>query len=108
MEEQVIAEISVSPLGTATTSVSRYVAACVDVVRHAPDVRYELTAMGTIIQGPLGRIMELAQQMHEAPFSLGAHRVLTKITIDDRRDKTATIETKVKAVSQDAGRGKKA
>jgi uncharacterized protein (TIGR00106 family) len=55
--------------------------------------------MGTIIQGPLGRVLELVQQMHEIPFNMGAKRVSTTISIDDRRDKLATIESKVKAVT---------
>ena len=99
MKEQVIAEIAVAPLGTPTTSLSRYVAGCLDVVRQAPDVSYELSAMGTIIQGPLARVLDLAQKMHEAPFAMGAKRVLTTIKIDDRRDKLATMESKLKAVS---------
>ncbi len=99
MKEQVIAEIKIAPLGTATTSLSRYVARCLDIVKQAPDVSYQLTAMGTIIQGPLELVFDLAQKMHEAPFAMGAKRVLTTITIDDRRDKLATMESKVRAVS---------
>ena len=98
MPEQVIAEISVIPLGTATTSASHYVAACVNIVKQAQDISYQLTAMGTIIQGPLERVLELAQKMHEAPFAMGAKRVVTSIKIDDRRDKSITIDSKVKAV----------
>ena len=98
MKEQVIAEIAVAPLGTATTSLSQYVASCLNVVKGAQDVSYELTAMGTIIQGPLERILDLAQRMHEVPFAMGAKRVLTTIKIDDRRDKPATMESKVKAI----------
>lgn len=103
MKETAIAEIHVVPLGTATTSLSHYVAACLDVVKQAQDVSYQLTAMGTIIQGPLERILELAQKMHEVPFTMGAKRVATTINIDDRRDKSATIDSKVKAVSQAGG-----
>jgi uncharacterized protein (TIGR00106 family) len=99
----IIAEIQIVPLGTATTSLSQYVAACLDAVEQAQGVNYQLTAMGTIIQGPLVRILELAQEMHETPFAMGARRVLTTITIDDRRDKLLTIESKVKAVSQVSG-----
>ena len=36
--------------------------------------------------------------MHELPFSQGIQRVVTSITIDDRRDKQITMEGKVKAV----------
>jgi uncharacterized protein (TIGR00106 family) len=100
MNEQVIAEIHVLPLGTATTSLSRYIAACIETVKQAQDISYQLTAMGTIIQGPLERILELARNMHEVPFAMGIKRVVTVISIDDRRDKPITIEGKVKAVSQ--------
>ncbi|MBA7507256.1 hypothetical protein ES706_05974 [subsurface metagenome] len=99
MKEQVIAEIHVFPFGTATTSLSRYIAACIDIVRQAQDITYQITAMGTIIQGPLERVLELAQRMHEVPFTMGVKRVVTSINIDDRRDKLITIESKVKAVS---------
>ena len=99
MKEQVIAEIHIFPFGTATTSLSRYVAGCIDIVRQAQDITCQVTAMGTIIQGPLGRVLELAQKMHEVPFTMGVKRVVTSINIDDRRDKAITIESKVKAVS---------
>ena len=99
MQGQVIAEIHVIPLGTATTSLSDYVAACLDIVKETPDISCQLTAMGTIIQGPLERILELARKMHDAPFELGARRVMTTLNIDDRRDKIATMENKVRAAS---------
>jgi len=105
MKEQVIAEIKIVPLGTATTSLSHYIAACLDTVKQAQDISYQLTAMGTIIQGPLERILELVQKMHEVPFAMGAKRVITAINIDDRRDKLITIDGKVKAVSR-ASHGK--
>ncbi len=99
MKESVIAEIRIVPLGTATPSLSHYVAACLSTVREAEDISYQITAMGTIIQAPLDRILELAQKMHDVPFAMGAKRVSTTISIDDRRDKPQTIEGKVKAVS---------
>jgi len=99
MKESVIADIRILPFGTETASLSHYIASCVNVLKQAPDISYQVTAMGTIIQGSLERVLELAQQMHEVPFSLGAKRVVTTINIDDRRDKLATMESKVKAVS---------
>ena len=100
MKEAVIADIKIIPVGTAATSLSRYVAACINTLKQAQDISYQLTAMGTIIQGPLERVLELAQQMHEVPFAMGAKRVVTTINIDDRRDKSVTIDSKVKAVTQ--------
>ena len=98
MPQQVIAEVSVIPLGTASVSLSKYVAACVDTLKQAPDINYQLTAMGTIIQGPLKRVLELAQKMHQSPFAQGAQRVVTTIKIHDRRDKPLPIEVKHQAV----------
>ena len=97
MTGNVIAEIKIVPLGTETTSLSGYIAACIDAVKQAPGISYQLTAMGTIVQGPLKPVLELARKMHEVPFTMGAKRVATTISIDDRRDKAATMDSKVKA-----------
>jgi uncharacterized protein (TIGR00106 family) len=102
MKEPVIAEIQIIPIGTASTSLSHYIAACINTAKQSQDISYQPTAMGTIMQGPLKRVLELAQEMHEVPFAMGAKRVVTTISIDDRRDKTATIESKVKAVTRAA------
>ena len=100
MKGSVIAEIKIIPIGTANTSLSRYIAACINTVKQAQDISYQLTAMGTIIQGPLERVLELVQEMHEVPFTMGTKRVLTTIKIDDRRDKLATMESKIEAVKK--------
>jgi uncharacterized protein (TIGR00106 family) len=99
MKDSVIAELKVIPLGTQTASLSKYVAAVINLVRRAKGITYQITPMATIVQGPLPQILELAQTMHEVPFTMGVDRVLTSITIDDRRDKLITMESKVKAVS---------
>lgn len=98
-----ILQISVVPLGTASTSISRFVADCVkELEKCQGDIRYELTAMGTLIEGDLEEILVLARRMHEVPFLNGAQRVLTTIKIDDRRDISASIEQKIRSV-QDKG-----
>jgi uncharacterized protein (TIGR00106 family) len=68
------------------------------VVKQAKDISYQITPMATIVQGTLPRILQMVQEMHEVPFTMGATRVLTSIVVDDRRDKLITIESKVKAV----------
>ena len=98
MKGQVIAEISVIPLGTASPALSHYIADCLKVLKDAPDISYQLTAMGTIIEGPLERVLWLAQKMHQAPFEMGAQRVITSIKIDERRDKSQTMKDKVESV----------
>lgn len=103
MKESVIAQVTIIPTGTANPSLSRYVAACFATLKQAQDISYQLTAMGTIIQGPLERVLETVQKMHEVPFTQGAQRVITVISIDDRRDKAITMESKVQAVHQLVG-----
>ena len=94
-----IVEISVVPLGTGSTSLSPYVAACEkELKEHSGDLKYELTAMGTIIEGDLDQILQLVRRLHEVPFKSGAERVSTSIKIDDRRDKSGSIKQKVQSV----------
>ena len=100
MKKQVIAEIKIIPVGTQNPSLSDYVSSCIDILRQEQDVIHKVTAMGTIIQGPLERVLEITRQMHEVPFNMGAERVVTTISIDDRRDKRITIDSKVDAVTR--------
>jgi len=91
--------LTITPLGTATTSVSAYVAGVEKVLREA-GLKHQLTAMGTIIEGDLDAILAVVRRMHEHPFTQGALRVSTSIRIDDRRDKVATIEGKMRSVEE--------
>ena len=93
-----ILEISVVPIGTKGTSLSHYVADCIKVLRNEKEVKYELTSMGTNIEGNLKDLIRIALKMHEVPFKKGAPRVLTTLKIDDRRDKKGTLDGKKKAV----------
>ncbi|WP_305045865.1 MTH1187 family thiamine-binding protein [Geoalkalibacter sp.] len=81
-----VVEISVTPLGTGTPSVSAYVADCLKIVRES-GLAYQLTPMGTILEGEIDAIFNLVRRMHESPFAAGAVRVSTLIKIDDRRDR---------------------
>jgi uncharacterized protein (TIGR00106 family) len=97
-------DISVVPVGTQSPSVSRYVAGAVRLLENEPGIKYELTAMNTIIEGDLDKLLALAQRMHLSAFAAGAQRVVTTIRIDERRDKPLTIEGKVRAVREKLGR----
>ena len=94
----VVAGISVVPVGTKTTSISSYVRDCLRVLDKHKNLKYELTPMATVIEGSLDEILEVVKEMHEVTFSKGVMRVLTHITIDDRRDKKLTMHGKVEAV----------
>ena len=98
MKRRVIAEVSIVPIGTGDTGVSHYVALCLEVLEGKEDLNYRLTPMGTIIEGPLDKLLEAIRQMHEVPFNKGALRVVTHLKIDDRRDKSATMDGKMESV----------
>jgi uncharacterized protein (TIGR00106 family) len=95
-----IAEISVVPVGTKTPSVSQYVARAIKVLERERDIRYEMTAMGTIVEGDLDRILVVVKKMHEVVFGEGVARVLTTVKIDDRRDKAQGMKEKVESVKK--------
>lgn len=98
MKERVVAEVSIIPIGTRDTGLSRYIASCIEVLEGSKDLTYRLTPMGTIIESSLDKLLEVVHKMHEVPFSKGASRVVTHLKIDDRRDKPATMTGKVESV----------
>jgi uncharacterized protein (TIGR00106 family) len=96
----VIAQVTVVPLGTATPSLSAYVAGVEKVLAKYTSIKTLLTPMATILEEDLDEILTAVRQMHETPFLNGAQRVSTRISIDDRRDKQLSMEGKVKAVKE--------
>ncbi|MNP09593.1 hypothetical protein D3C76_1017050 [compost metagenome] len=94
-----IVEVTIVPLGTGSPSVSHYVAEVHKVLEQAEEqVKFQLTPMSTIIEGDLDELLSVVRRMHEVPFLKGAVRVNTTIRIDDRRDKAATMESKLQSV----------
>jgi uncharacterized protein (TIGR00106 family) len=96
---KVIAEVSFSPLGTATPSLSKYVRAALTVLNEHPEVQYQLGPMGTVIEGERRDVINVIEEMNEAVFAAGALRVGTTLKIDERRDKATSMQHKVQAVT---------
>ena len=97
---KVIAEVTIVPLGTASTSLSAYVAAVETVLKEYSQIKSMLTPMATILEGDLDEILKAIRHMHDIPFENGAQRVSTRISIDDRRDKNASMQGKIDSVCQ--------
>lgn len=95
-----IAEVTVIPIGTGTTSLSPYVAELQRVLEKQEGIQYQLTSMSTIIEGPLDHVFAAIRAIHEAPFQSDAQRVSTSIKIDDRRDKVSSSEQKLRSVRE--------
>lgn len=94
-----IAEVSVVPIGTSGTSVSKYVAGAVTILKES-GLKYKLTPMGTVIEGELKDVLAVITKMHETPFEKDAQRVYTVIKIDDRRDVRGEMDKKVQSVME--------
>jgi uncharacterized protein (TIGR00106 family) len=92
-----VVEVSIIPLGLPGTSLSAHVARVLKVLQES-SLKFELTAMGTIINGDLEEIWQVLKKMHESCFAGEVGRVLTQVKIDDRRDKPASSEQKIQSV----------
>jgi len=92
-----IMEISIIPLGLGHPSVGDYIAEVVGYLQKE-NIPHLLTDMGTLVQGDARRLLEVAQALHELPFAKGVKRVVTHISIDDRRDKEILLGDKISSV----------
>jgi len=100
-----IAEVSIIPLGTKTPSLSRHIARAIKSLQSEIGLKYEVTAMGTIMEGDLDRILAVVKRMHEQTFSEDVQRVVTVIKIDDRRDKPSSITSKIISLTKELDHG---
>jgi uncharacterized protein (TIGR00106 family) len=97
-DKMALMHLTIIPLGTSSTSVGEYVADIQSVLDES-GFPYKLTDMGTIIEGSSKELLELAAQLSEMPFSKGVQRVVTQLSLDDRRDKKIAIGDKVTSVA---------
>jgi len=94
-----VMEMSVIPIGTRSASLSKYVAEIFEMIKKEKNIKYELTAMGTIIESEsIDNLLRIVKKIHEIFFTIGVQRVVTTIKIDDRRDKQLTIKGKLNSV----------
>jgi uncharacterized protein (TIGR00106 family) len=92
-------QLTIVPLGTRTASVGQEVAEVLAVLKRE-EIPFTLTDMGTIIEGPAPQLLELAARLHELSFSEKIQRVVTHITLDDRRDKKVHLGDKIASVEK--------
>lgn len=98
MAKLIVAELTVTPLGTAETGLSDYVAKAVEEVKKA-GVKYQLHPMGTVFEAPdLETAFKVTKAAHRAVIEAGAKRVLTTLRIDERLDQPRTMEERVERV----------
>ncbi len=99
-----IVEFSVVPVGRGE-ELAGPVARILDLVDQS-GLPYQLTAMGTLVEGDWDEVMGLVRRCHEALRGEGA-RVYTHIAIDDRPGASGRIAGKVRDVEKVLGRALK-
>ena len=93
----IISQLSIAPIGK-DISVSKYVKKVIEVIKKH-NVKSETNAMATVIETEdLETLFTIVQEAHMTMVNSGAHRVITELKIDDRRDKNATIKSKLRAI----------
>ncbi len=96
----ITAELTVIPIGTGDTSLSKYVAAAVSALDKT-GIKYQVNGVGTLIEtDDEDKLFDAVKAVHEAVFNEGAKRVSTHVKIDDRRDVEKTNEEKVESVEE--------
>ncbi len=96
----VLLEFSMTPL-TKGESVSAYVARSLDIVDRS-GLPYQLTPMGTIVEGEWAEVMAVTQCFET--MRADCDRVSTQIRIDYRAGPGGRLQAKVAAVEQRLGR----
>jgi len=97
----VVVEFSVVPIGRGE-ELAEAVAAILDIIDRS-GLPYQLTSMGTIVEGDWDAVFSLVRKCHEAMRGR-AGRVLTHIAVDDRAGATGRIAGKVRDVEKVLGR----
>lgn len=92
------ADITVLPIGREGASVGDLLAAIARHLQSQDKVKFEIHAMGTSLEGDPADIFALAAEIHALPFESGIPRVYTVLKIDQRTDKTQTLESKVQSI----------
>jgi uncharacterized protein (TIGR00106 family) len=93
----IIAQLSIAPIGK-EVSVSKYVKLVIEILKKE-NVKFETNAMATVIETEnLKTLFDVVEKAHNVIIASGAERVITELKIDDRRDKDATIKSKINAL----------
>lgn len=94
----VIIDLCVVPIGVGI-SVSKYVAACQEIIREAGLVSC-LHAYGTNIEGDWDTVFEVVKKCHERIHDMGAPRITTTIKAGTRNDREQSMEDKILSVKR--------
>ena len=98
-----MADVRIVPVGGADSGMRSVVARAYRVAQ-ASGLRHELTPTATVLEGEVGTIVETARRMHEAALATGVDRVVTTLTLDERRDAPVSMGRMVASVMEEMAR----
>jgi uncharacterized protein (TIGR00106 family) len=105
--QKVVAEISIIPIGknyspnTMQTSISKEIAIAFDAIQKIQHVKVTLTAMGTVLEADnIKDILKSIDIAHQALKEIGIKRIISTIRIDERLDKSETLDERVNSVKK--------
>ena len=94
-------EFSIVPVGTGSSLGDRLA----EVLRIVDEsgLPYKVNPMGTVVEGEWDELFRLVKHCHETLMKR-EKRVLTTVTVDDRKGKVNRLEEKVKSVEKRLGK----
>ena len=100
----VLLEFSMSPLGKGE-SVGKYVARSLEIIDRS-GLEYRLHAMGTVVEGDVGPLLDLLNRCVEA-LAVDCDRISVSAKLDYRKGHAGALAAKVTSVEKRLGRAVK-
>jgi uncharacterized protein (TIGR00106 family) len=97
-------EFSIVPIGSGTSLGAR-LAEVLKIVDES-GLPYKINPMGTVVEGEWEELFRLVRKCHKTVMK-NEERVLTTISVDDRKRKPNRIEGKVKSIEKRLGKSLK-
>lgn len=93
-----LAQLSVYPVGEGV-SLGRFVKKSIKIIEES-GYAYQVGALSTAVEVPdLDSLFELVKKLHQVQLAEGAKRILIEMKVDDRKDKDATLQSKIESVT---------
>jgi len=96
-----LVEFSIVPLGKGS-SIGDEIAKVMKIV-DSSGLPYKINPMGTVVEGRWDEVMDLIKRCHQVVLR-GNERVITRISIDDRKRSPNRINEKVRSVERRLGK----
>ena len=104
---KVVAEISIIPLGKRysndelPTSIRNELAIAIDAIKRVKGIKVLITGMSTQMEADsIQDILKAIEYAHQSLKDKGIPRIISSIRIDERFDKSETLEERAKSVQE--------